>query len=107
MSPGSLGEPVIKVHVVQNGIMLCIQREGINRSLEAHIVKILPVLLIAVVGGVGGFFLSLGWWKASGRAIDRDVVILMAKVFGSIACLGILLAFIMQAISQSIRFIYV
>lgn len=63
--------------------------------MEAHITKEAPALFIDLIGGVVGFIVALGWWKASGRTVDRDSTIFLAKMFGGIALFGMLLAFIM------------
>jgi hypothetical protein len=63
--------------------------------MEAHIIKEAPVLLIDLIGGVVGFILALGWWKISGRTVDRDSTIFIAKIFGGIALFGMFLAFVM------------
>jgi hypothetical protein len=62
---------------------------------EAHIIKELPVLMIDLVGGIVGFVIALGWWKVSGRTLDRDTTIFIAKIFAGIALFGMVLAFIM------------
>lgn len=63
--------------------------------MEAHIIKEAPVLLIDLVGGIVGFIIALGWWKVSGRNVDRDSTIFIAKIFAGIALFGMVLAFIM------------
>jgi hypothetical protein len=63
--------------------------------MEAHIMKEAPVLLIDLVGGIVGFIIALGWWKVSGRTVDRDSTIFIAKIFGGIALFGMFLAFVM------------
>jgi hypothetical protein len=63
--------------------------------MEAHIMKEVPVLLIDLVGGIVGFIIALGWWKVSGRTVDRDSTIFLAKIFGGIALFGMFLAFVM------------
>lgn len=63
--------------------------------MEAHIIKEAPVLLIDLVGGIVGFIIALGWWKVSGRTVDRDSTIFIAKIFAGIALFGMVLAFIM------------
>lgn len=63
--------------------------------MEAHIVKELPVLMIDLIGGIVGFVIALGWWKVSGRTLDRDTTIFIAKIFAGIALFGMVLAFIM------------
>ena len=63
--------------------------------MEAHIIREAPVLLIDLVGGVVGFVIALGWWKGSGRTVDRDSTIFIAKIFAGIALFGMVLAFVM------------
>ena len=63
--------------------------------MEAHIIKEAPVLLIDLVGGIVGFIIALGWWKVSGRTVDRDSTIFIAKIFAGMALFGMVLAFIM------------
>lgn len=63
--------------------------------MEAHIIKEAPVLFIDLVGGIVGFIIALGWWKVSGRTVDRDSTIFIAKIFAGIALFGMVLAFIM------------
>jgi hypothetical protein len=63
--------------------------------MEAHIMKEAPVLLIDLVGGIVGFIIAMGWWKVSGRTVDRDSTIFIAKIFGGIALFGMFLAFVM------------
>jgi hypothetical protein len=63
--------------------------------MEAHIIKEAPVLLIDLIGGIVGFVIALGWWKVSGRTVDRDSTIFIAKIFAGIALFGMILAFIM------------
>ena len=63
--------------------------------MEAHIIKEAPVLLIDLVGGIVGFVIALAWWKVSGRNLDRDSTIFIAKIFAGIALFGMVLAFIM------------
>jgi hypothetical protein len=63
--------------------------------MEAHIMKEAPVLLIDLVGGIVGFIIAMGWWKVSGRTVDRDSTIFIAKIFGGITLFGMFLAFVM------------
>ncbi len=53
------------------------------------------VLSIDVAVGIVGFVASLGWGKVTGRDMDRDAKILIAKVWGGIAFFGIILTLIM------------
>jgi hypothetical protein len=62
--------------------------------MESGLTREFPVLIIDLVGGGLGFGIAIVWWKASGRKVDRDAVLLMAKIFGGIMVLGIILAFI-------------
>ncbi len=61
----------------------------------AQFAKVLPVLIIDVIGSLIAFGIGLAWWKASGRELDRTAVVFMAKMFGGIAIAGMILAFIM------------
>jgi hypothetical protein len=61
---------------------------------ESQFLKELPVLIIDVVGAAVGFVIAISWWKASGRELDRDAVVFIAKLFGGIALAGMILAFI-------------
>ncbi len=63
--------------------------------MESRLIKELPVLVIDLVGGSLGFLMSVGWWKASGRALDRDTTIFIAKVFTGIVAFGMALAFLL------------
>jgi hypothetical protein len=63
--------------------------------MEEKIIKELPVLIIDVVGGLVGFGLAVGWGKVSGRDMNRDTVVFLAKIFGGIALFGMFLAFVM------------
>ena len=49
--------------------------------MEAHLVRLAPLLLIDVVGGLVGFLIALGWWKASGRTMDRDAVMFITASY--------------------------
>jgi hypothetical protein len=53
------------------------------------------VLMIDLAVGIVGFVISIGWGKATGRDMDRDAVLLLAKVWGGIALFGIVMTFIM------------
>jgi dolichol kinase len=57
--------------------------------------KELPVIVIDAVAGLVGFLLALGWWKASGRELDRSAVVFCAKMFAGIVLFGFVLAFIL------------
>jgi hypothetical protein len=61
----------------------------------ASISKEAPALMIDLGIGVVGFVLSIVWGKVSGRNMDRDTMLLLAKVWGGIAIFGMVLAFIM------------
>jgi hypothetical protein len=61
----------------------------------ASISKEAPALIIDLGIGVVGFVLSIVWGKVSGRDMDRDTVLFLAKVWGGIAAFGMVLAFIM------------
>jgi hypothetical protein len=53
------------------------------------------VLSIDLAVGIVGFVISLGWGKATGRDMDRDTKLLLAKVWGGIALFGMVLTLIM------------
>jgi hypothetical protein len=53
------------------------------------------VLMIDLAVGIVGFAISLGWGKAAGRDMDRDTVLLLAKVWGGVALFGVVLTLIM------------
>ncbi|WP_124849336.1 hypothetical protein [Acidipila sp. EB88] len=53
-----------------------------------------PALIIDVAIGIVGFVFSLGRGKASGRSMDGDTTICLAKVWAGIAILGMALAFV-------------
>jgi len=36
-----------------------------------------------------------GWWKISGRQLDRDATVFIAKICGGLCLFGMVLAFIM------------
>ena len=65
--------------------------------MEAHIIKEAPVLLIDLVGGIVGFVIALAWWKVSGRNLDRDSTIFIAKIFAGITLFGMALAFMISS----------
>ena len=52
------------------------------------------VLSMDVAVGVVGFFIALGWWKISGRTVDRASTILIAKIFGGIIIFGMIMVFL-------------
>jgi hypothetical protein len=54
-----------------------------------------PGLLIDVVFGMVGFLLAISWGKVSGRQMDRDTVLFLAKMFGGITVFGAVLLFVM------------
>jgi len=51
--------------------------------------------MIDLAVGIVGFVISLGWGKATGRDMDRDTKLLLAKVWGGIALFGMVLTLIM------------
>ena len=61
---------------------------GIDISKEA------PLLFIDGIAGTAGFVITLAWWKLSGRTLDRDSTLLIAKVFGGIMLFAMFLAFV-------------
>jgi hypothetical protein len=63
--------------------------------MQHTLTKEAPVLLIDVVMSVVAFFLMAGWWKVSGRQLDRDSVFFLAKICCCICIFGMVLAFIM------------
>jgi hypothetical protein len=52
------------------------------------------VLAIDLVVGVVGFFLSVQWGKATGRDMDRDTRMFLAKMWGGIALFGMIMLFV-------------
>lgn len=54
-----------------------------------------PALVIDLGIGVVGFVLSIGWGKVTGRIMERDTILFLAKLWGCIALFGMVLAFIM------------
>jgi len=52
------------------------------------------VAAIILAVGIVGFVASLGWGKASGREMDRDTVLFLAKVWGG----GVLVFWILNVI---------
>ncbi len=54
-----------------------------------------PALIICSVLGIVGFIVSVGWGKTTGREMDRDTILFLAKVWVGIALAGMVLAFIM------------
>ena len=61
----------------------------------ASIRKEAPAIVIDLGIGVVGFVLSVGWGKVTGRNMERDTILFLAKLWGGIALFGIVLAFIM------------
>ena len=61
----------------------------------ASISKEAPALVIDLGIGVVGFVLSVGWGKVTGRNMERDTILFLAKLWGGIALFGMILAFIM------------
>jgi hypothetical protein len=62
--------------------------------MESRFSREMPVLIIDLVGGGLGFGIAVIWWKVSGRDLDRDAVVLIAKIFGGITLFGMFLAFV-------------
>jgi hypothetical protein len=54
-----------------------------------------PALAIDVAVGLVGFGVSFAWGRRSGREMDRDTVLFLAKMWGGIALFGMVMAFIM------------
>ena len=61
----------------------------------ASISKEAPALVIDLGIGVVGFVLSVGWGKVTGRNMERDTILFLAKLWGGIALFGMILAFLM------------
>ena len=57
--------------------------------------RALPGIFVEVCTGIIGFILSLGWWKVTGRTVDRKVVLVLASIFGVIMIGGTILIFIL------------
>ena len=72
-----------------------VESELKDQIMGAHLARAVPVLIIDVAGGLAGCSIALGWWKKSGRAVDRDSVMFLATLFASIALLGMVFAFIL------------
>ncbi len=53
------------------------------------------VAAIILAVGIVGFIVSLGWGKASGRDMDRDTVLFLAKMWGGGVLVFLVLNFIM------------
>jgi hypothetical protein len=52
----------------------------------------LAAIMLAV--GIVGFLASLSWGKVMGRNIDRDTVLFLAKIWGGIVVLFLVIDFI-------------
>jgi hypothetical protein len=63
--------------------------------LEKKIIELTPLLIIIWTVAVLGVALSMWWWRASGRELDRDAVTLIIKAFGGIALVGTIIGFFM------------
>jgi hypothetical protein len=63
--------------------------------MEAKIVVELPILIALFVVALIAFGLAILWGKASGRDMDRDTVLFLAKMFGGIYLVLVFLAFIL------------
>jgi hypothetical protein len=50
---------------------------------------LIAIVLLGV--GIVGFLMSLGWSKATGRDLDRDKVIFLAKAWGAFVAVFIVL----------------
>jgi hypothetical protein len=64
-------------------------------SVIASITKEAPLLFIDLGIGIVGFIISLGWGKVTGRDMDRDTILFLAEMWGVIALLGMVFAFIL------------
>ena len=53
---------------------------------------LIAVTMLAV--GIVGFLLSLGWGKTTGREMDRDTVLFLAKMWGGIVLFFLVIDFI-------------
>ena len=62
--------------------------------IESKLTKLIPLIVIVWGVGIVGFVLSLGWGKTSGKEMDRDTVIFLAKVWSGIALFGTIVGFI-------------
>ena len=62
--------------------------------MEAKLVRLEPLIILLLVMGFIGFFAILGWWKLSGREIDRSTILFFAKIVACIVFGGIVFAFI-------------
>ena len=58
------------------------------------IARVVPVLIIILGVGIVGFVMSLGWSKVAGAGWDRDKIVFLAKMWGSIVLVFFVLAFI-------------
>jgi hypothetical protein len=56
--------------------------------------QVAPVLVIIAGAGIVAFVISIGWWRLSGRALDRDALIVIGLFIGGITLAGIVLAFV-------------
>ena len=63
-------------------------------NVKADLIREAPVLFIDLIGGVVGYVIAIGWWKISGRTLDSDSAIFIAKIFGGITLFGMFLAFV-------------
>jgi hypothetical protein len=60
---------------------------------NAQSLAFVSAIILAV--GIVGFSISVGLGKASGREMDRDTVLFLAKMWGGIALFGLVMNFIM------------
>jgi hypothetical protein len=63
--------------------------------MELSLTKEAPVLIIDVGAGIVGFVISIGWWRLSGRTLDRDALVVIGTIFGGLTIFGAILAFVM------------
>jgi hypothetical protein len=52
------------------------------------------VIIVLLIGSVS-FALAMGWGKITGEGMDRDAVLFLAKIFGVMTLVGIILVFIL------------
>ncbi len=64
-------------------------------ALEFTLARDLPVLGIELAVGAVGFGISFVWGKNTGREMDRETVMFLAKMWGGITLFGIVLLFMM------------
>ena len=55
----------------------------------------LPGIIVETCAGIVGFLLGLGWWRITGRSVNRKFVIIWASIVGAIMFAGIIFLFIL------------